>query len=921
MVFCKNCGNKLSEGARFCSVCGARVESGTEPAISENAVRRAETAAISGKPANRPAMTDTEWKSDRRQRRASSADKVTFDWSSVIDDSHRKVNENLRSPWESTGLKEEEHRTPAAVYNGPGLFETKETEVPERQERKAEPAPARRERTLTYIDILKQEKGLKNPKGTETFNWDDDIPESEPAPVLSRDEMEKTQGYEDLSQDIVSRLAGTGDDKEAEKPAAKEVRVEQKKDEGSRRSGSFDENKIPDFEEQLAYIRARRQARTVTPEPPRSFVESAEAEEKEIQKEHTRDHEEGTRSRRTAFNTAVGNGLTDSNSGSDIEDELAGILGDDSQFMDDRKEEVSESPVLRPAEETETSSLDDDLSSEFDLDKDIDLPEEEEPSAPSEEKAEEPVEEAYSDFEEGYSRLKSRTGRAARNHDVQALRALEDEEPDEDLEAELEALAPEFADEGSGETSDTNIDEYLTEEPAEDAEETSSGTETQKSGPASVSAPAEKAVPPEADKETEDEKVADLAAEIEALQKKLAQLTGTADKAEKVEEPEKTSEEVQPVAAEEVTAEEVTAEPAEAPEAEENEDMTFDSFSQFDAEFMETPDNSDEAADALMDLENKGAVEEYQEEVAPEKEETSEDAAAEFTIEEPETPAAPSDNEVPGGYETESGDLDIDKELAALGFDLGDQPAAADEQPEQQKEEAEDNEGLIFTEATTDTSVLPADGADNDSTMSIDELEQDIFGEDEDSDLEATRKIEKFYTLYRKNEEFQKLLDEEYQKLKAGSADYSLMDEPVEETGTENMYGTGATIAMEVAEVNKALEEAAGQQEAAEPKETEVPESKEAGDAMDFSGVSAETQAPAPVKEKAAPPVEDEDDDYETGKGGGVLTVIAIIVAVLLVILLVIILVLNFAPNSGVAATLNESIANLTKLLGIGQQG
>ena len=384
MVFCKNCGNKLSEGARFCSVCGARVESGTEPAISENAVRRAETAAISGKPANRPAMTDTEWKSDRRQRRASSADKVTFDWSSVIDDSHRKVNENLRSPWESTGLKEEEHRTPAAVYNGPGLFETKEPEVPERQERKAEPAPARRERTLTYIDILKQEKGLKNPKGTETFNWDDDIPESEPAPVLSRDEMEKTQGYEDLSQDIVSRLAGTGDDKEAEKPAAKEVRVEQKKDEGSRRSGSFDENKIPDFEEQLAYIRARRQARTVTPEPPRSFVESAEAEEKEIQKEHTRDHEEGTRSRRTAFNTAVGNGLTDSNSGSDIEDELAGILGDDSQFMDDRKEEVSESPVLRPAEETETSSLDDDLSSEFDLDKDIDLPEEEEPSGQEE---------------------------------------------------------------------------------------------------------------------------------------------------------------------------------------------------------------------------------------------------------------------------------------------------------------------------------------------------------------------------------------------------------------------------------------------------------------------------------------------------------------------------------------------------------
>ena len=52
--------------------------------------------------------------------------------------------------------------------------------------------------------------------------------------------------------------------------------------------------------------------------------------------------------------------------------------------------------------------------------------------------------------------------------------------------------------------------------------------------------------------------------------------------------------------------------------------------------------------------------------------------------------------------------------------------------------------------------------------LSLEELEKDIFRETPTAEAEAeeVKKIDKFFTLYRKNEEFQKLLDEEYEKLK-----------------------------------------------------------------------------------------------------------------------------------------------------------
>ena len=70
-----------------------------------------------------------------------------------------------------------------------------------------------------------------------------------------------------------------------------------------------------------------------------------------------------------------------------------------------------------------------------------------------------------------------------------------------------------------------------------------------------------------------------------------------------------------------------------------------------------------------------------------------------------------------------------------------------------------------------------AAAAKDQNSMSLEDLENDIFGGAPDADdLEATRKIDKFYTLYRKNEEFQKLLDAEYSKLQGEDIDDDVTD-------------------------------------------------------------------------------------------------------------------------------------------------
>lgn len=60
--------------------------------------------------------------------------------------------------------------------------------------------------------------------------------------------------------------------------------------------------------------------------------------------------------------------------------------------------------------------------------------------------------------------------------------------------------------------------------------------------------------------------------------------------------------------------------------------------------------------------------------------------------------------------------------------------------------------------------------------------ENDLTGPLPGAEAEATRKIDKFYTLYRKNEEFQKLLDEEYEKFKEAGSSAAVTEEPAVNT-------------------------------------------------------------------------------------------------------------------------------------------
>jgi hypothetical protein len=49
---------------------------------------------------------------------------------------------------------------------------------------------------------------------------------------------------------------------------------------------------------------------------------------------------------------------------------------------------------------------------------------------------------------------------------------------------------------------------------------------------------------------------------------------------------------------------------------------------------------------------------------------------------------------------------------------------------------------------------------------SLEELERELFGTPSTPEPKDIRKIDKFYEQYRQNEEFQRILDEEYSKLK-----------------------------------------------------------------------------------------------------------------------------------------------------------
>ena len=241
---------------------------------------------------------------------------------------------------------------------------------------------------------------------------------------------------------------------------------------------------------------------------------------------------------------------------------------------------------------------------------------------------------------------------------------------------------------------------------------------------------------------------------------------------------------------------------------------------------------------------------------------------------------------------------------------------------------------------TAPVSEAPSDGADvfamfdDDSAagsketdaMSIDDLEKDLFGNElgEDAEAEATKKIDKFYTLYKKNEEFQKLLDEEYNKLQSeegeGQANdlEALMAQQLAAQQMQQQQQMQEQQMQQQQMIQQQMQQQQMQQQQMQQQQMQqfAPQPVQQQPVQQFVA-PVEEERPLSKKElkaqkkaakKAAKPVRDDDEE----SGGNALTIIAVVIAVLLVILLAVILILNFAPDSGLGLKLDSMIQNIT---------
>lgn len=850
-MFCSNCGNEVAEGAKFCSVCGARLSLDAEPSVHEHTAFSS-----SNREGNMMDKRESSTKFDfnfgsedleiKEPKKKTSA--VSFDWSSVIEESHKKPTKKIRSPWETTGIDDEEAEAVtqsfSSVNNDWDRHKTAEpahkAEEPDsieeilKRDSAAVPASGHG-RTMNFIEVMKQEKEEREKAAKEaeeaSVSADSDFSGS----ILPNEEREHTQGYTELKDDIVAEL-----EKQASEMDEKEV------------SHRLDAASA-DFDE---YLSARRKSHeeVFQAEPPHNFVDDMV----HVSAADTRDEfklpEDEFETELSAF---IGN-----HEDADKEDVHADKSDDDLfnfdidiEDTDEDEETVSQyldyvkpSRVSRAQERAEAE--------EFDLD--------------DEDDDDEPETFSYDELTD------------------------DNKEPETDYELEPGTESTEEADDFA--FGDDDIDVPY-EEPV-NYSELYMDEETEK---------ADKPAALETDEvvdshETSDEaatEVVPAVSETSTEPKEPEEPVATEIAAEPVSEP--TAEIAsKPSLAEPVNAASETVEVASAP-AEKAEDAELAAAKAIESEIA----NLQKRLAELLGKDTSETVE------LPAREVVS----AEELVQEPVQAKAEAETEA---NDTETGarsDLtSLEAELAALGFDT------IDDEPD---EEAD----MLFSAedvADANTSAVEENNEDlnQEEVMSIDDLQKDLFGTDvDDAGMEATRKIDKFYTLYRKNEEFQQLLDEEYKKLQDGSADYTLMEdvladyqdeEEAEETPVEAHHETvEAAVKAESAKLEAAKKDAGSELS----NSANVTEPITAATTL----VSSPAQAAVNTASKAssvAPSVVDDDD--EESRKGGVLTVIAVIVAILLVLLLVVILILNFAPDSSVAQRISEVIGKFTNFASLG---
>lgn len=787
-MFCSKCGKPLAEDAVFCSACGAKVNavgSGFDmPEVS----------------APKPAVDMPVYDEPVAKKVAEPVSPMAFDWSNVIDKSHKKVvPQDIKSPWDSTGIDEESVSSTTRMmesakrtrYSDDDLFAELE---------KPSTSPSR---TMSFIDLLKAEREEKEKAAYEaarpvtekedvSFDYSsfDEKPDfGYSREILPERDREYTRGYTDFSSDVVETIR-----RQEEAPAGSEL----------------DE-----------YLKLRSESRAKAEEPvveaPKQYVTAAADETAAIEKEYAQ-------------------------KSNNIDAELAAILGIGGQAPE-KKEPISlfeDEPAVEPADEyvgtrfarnaeAEDADVDDNMLDLYASDDDWDDEDEDiKPIEASSAVAEEPVAEATpeDDLSALIAGILGGSAVAAAEPEVKAESV--------DAPASLEDL---YA------TLDEPVAEPVVETPVVEAPV----VEEPVADPAQLALEAKQN-------------------EIEELKAKLAALMG-----ESTDEPVEIAKQDAP-SIEELIEEPVkpVAEPAD------EEDI-------FSVELDNLVEEDEEPVVAVPEIE----------EVVPE-------------VEIPEI--------VPAAEPAEEGAFDLDAELASLGFmDLEpvEAPAAVPEAP--------------AVEAVEIPAVEPA--AVETDAMSIEDLENDLFGDELglDGEAEATRKIDKFYTLYKKNEEFQKLLDEEYGKLQGVESsddidaffgvDEAAQEEapavdPVEEFAAQQQpirQMSGPASQMQNAEVQQQTSAPAQVEIPAEPKAPVQLEAEEEPKKLSKKELKAQKKA-AKKAAKAAPVVEDDDDD----EGGNALTIIAVVIAVLLVVLLGVIMIMNFLPYTSIGIKITSFVENLT---------
>ncbi len=923
-MFCSKCGNKIADGAKFCSVCGARaVSTGLEPSADHPVSNRAPyTESNRDSNSNRSSSLDLDWgNEDKHKTRNSST--MAFDWSSVVEERkpRKKVPQNVRSPWDSSddydsfssghssrpAARSKQTPPRSASYREPAAFREAERKISLEEELFGkEQAPKERSRTMNFIDVLKQEKDNEAREEYERLRYRE--PGSQPIPptahparresVLPESQRERNQGYTDPETDLFSDF-------------------------------SDETPKQRSFEDQLASIRTERRnahQRTMHTEMQQPEEDSYAAFDKMLngmksEYEEPQSFEAPRRSGRAtgAYDTAYGR------------DNGSGMF---------EAEPTVQAPASRTAApgrntmyrdyESSFQSIDDAMEDDF---ADVRL----------------------NNFEEKMSPAPSRSarrsaGRMQRNPQDRASARENDYFFGEDDDFTLNTREMDEGDSVSADDvdlfapTDTPHSAAISDSYAPETAPTVS-TNTEDDGDFDAFDEYLDYVAPRRTSRTSSRRARTVALEEEeddwfdsADELDDESFTENVTLHVREEEPEALAAHgvtpvVAPAAAEVSVATGAKSDAGAAPTVPtetassvapaeptlEPDELADDSKSSMQAEIAALQ----KQLEMLLKAQSGGNVESVsaEESVTAEEPIETESAAADESVApavpvvEP-TPIETSEPEVDTATEAtlethsfaDDDQLDLDKELAQLGFYLGDDDS--DEPAENDSVFTSDD--IDVDALGGDTVVLPADEltGETEEVMSLESLESDIFGNaDEEEDPEATRKIDKFYTLYRKNEEFQKLLDEEYSKLQGedfdDEVDNSVNDilgyDDSEEEEYEEEYEEGEDDSFVMQNGNAA---AVSQQQAVlnVPSEGSKPMSKKEAKAAKKAAKAAKKEALSAV----AP--EDEIDE----KGGNILTVIAIVVAVLLVVLLAIILILNFAPESGIAQTLNEVIGNYT---------